>query len=125
MLVSTSTCPLCRHGIDDLDDVRVVLEENMGIFGSHAFELEPKQAEILYVLVENYPKAVSKEKMLGRVYAFNEREPDEKSLSVQMSRLRTLLEDTGWRIETIWGKGWRLSHRAGRGLLMGGKGSRL
>ncbi len=70
-------------------------------------ELTPKTFEVLQLLVERAGEVVTKDEMLGKVWNGNFIE--EGNLPVQISKLRSLLEETSSErfIETVQGSGYR------------------
>lgn len=71
--------------------------------------LSPQCESIARTLYKNYPRVVHREAMFVAMYAGR---PDcdwadQKIMDVQICRIRKILPKGG--VETIWGRGWRLS----------------
>jgi DNA-binding response OmpR family regulator len=101
-------CPCCKQPLPKVEGVAVSLDDNVAIVGGRPIQLTPKQAEILKVLIDRAPATATREHIVYRVWGLNEREATAKNLDVQMHNLRQRICREGIRIQTIWGRGWRL-----------------
>lgn len=75
--------------------------------------LSPKEFDILKYLIENAGEIVTREMLLRDVWNINF-DPQTNVVDVNLVRLRRKLEDgfDGVRLETIWGRGYRLAASA-------------
>lgn len=69
-----------------------------------------QQSRILLVLATHFRQTVRKEAILGAItYDYGaDKAPDPKGIEVQMVRLRRQIKGSGFRIDTVWGEGYRL-----------------
>ncbi len=118
------TCPRCGHDVARLEGIHVVLEENRVWFGERSIKLQGREAEILYLLVDAALRLATKDYVMRNLYAVEAEEPSRKCLDVYMCRLRRVIVRTGYTIETVRGRGWRLVPPAEEGA-EGEEGSRL
>lgn len=74
-----------------------------------AFGLTVREARLFLILQRAPGMQVGKEALLTRLYADQiDDAPDIKIVEAFVSKIRKKLEGTGWRIETIWGVGYKL-----------------
>ncbi len=114
MLLSTSTavaCPVCGHDAADRKGFVVSLEDNAAYVDGMTIQLGGKQAELMFVLAENSPRAVTRETLMGELYIHYADEPDQSIIGVFVCALRRKLAGTSYMIMTVWGKGYRLCRR--------------
>lgn len=104
----TDLCPTCRKPLGEQVRVLVDLESNIAILDGQALFLSPKQAEILECLASAMPLKVHKEELFRNLYQLEQEDPDQKIVDVFICHLRKALQTTGYRIETLWGTGYRL-----------------
>lgn len=65
--------------------------------------------DVLEVLWMRMPHLVTKDSLLSRVYGATDDVPHPKIFCVRVCSLRKMLISTPYFIETVWGKGFRLS----------------
>jgi hypothetical protein len=72
--------------------------------------LTPNERSILVLLMARAGRAVSRGALLDAASYHHgwDREPAPKIVDVYICRLRAKLKGRGWRIETVWGQGYRL-----------------
>ena len=110
MAGARNICPTCNGYIPDAD-TRVDLANNVLTRHGLHVQLQRTGAEIMSVLVGEFPKPVSRDRMIMAVWGINEVAKPDTSLSTHMSRLRPTIEPLGMFIHTVWGFGWRLEQR--------------
>ncbi len=104
-----SECPTCGAPIE-LIGLRVDLESNTVIVDDRAIRLAPREAELLTILSEIYPRVASYEFLLARLYgACGGEDPGRGCVPVFVTKLRGVLRGTNWNIENVWGRGYRLA----------------
>lgn len=87
----------------------VLYPERMELsFDRHKVELSKKEALLLDVLMSQYPRVVSRERLLERLW--DEQFVDENTLNVYVTRVRAKLKELSLEgaIETVRGEGYRL-----------------
>lgn len=70
--------------------------------------LTPVEYALLYALMKRPDAAISRASLLDQALD-PDRQGTERTLDVHVSRLRKKLQAEGWRIQTVWGIGYRLS----------------
>src|SRR5699024_5893414 len=78
-------------------------------FDDKVVMLTKKEADIMEILLERYPKVSGREDLLDTLW-YAEAYVDENTINVNISSVRTMLQDIGitYAIETIRGAGYRL-----------------
>jgi len=75
----------------------------------NTFGFTGREARLFLILKRAPGMQASKEALLNRLYADQiDEAPSAKILDVFICKMRKKLEGTNWRIETIWGAGYRL-----------------
>lgn len=72
-------------------------------------EMPPKELEVLYFLASNPGQLFTRGQLLDQVWGFAV-EVESRTVDVHVKRLRDKLTDCekhGWRIQTIWGRGYK------------------
>lgn len=103
----TGTCPLCGSAVGT-DAFRVDLASNTLLAGGQVRKLRGTVAEIFTVLAKYSPCSVRREALYRAVYGLRLDAPEPKTIDVHICLGRKALAGTGWKIETVWGRGWRL-----------------
>ncbi|MDR1663740.1 MAG: response regulator transcription factor [Clostridiales bacterium] len=93
----------------ELDGIRVAFEMRAVYRNGQPVELTPKEYELLEILVANRNLALSRDKLLERVWGYDF-SGDSRTVDVHIQRLRKKL---GWesRIKTVYKMGYRLEAR--------------
>lgn len=103
------SCPCCGGVMYTKVPVYVDLTANEASVRGQAVKLTPRQAEVLHVLAEAFPRGVDKDRLInmvgGRYATENVREP---CIPVHISHIRRALRPFGVAIECLWGRGYRL-----------------
>ncbi|KKX56054.1 response regulator transcription factor [Brevibacillus borstelensis] len=88
--------------------LRLFLERMELMMGDEKVELSKKEALLLEVLLNQYPRVVSRERLLEKLW--DEQFVDENTLNVYITRVRGKLKELGLDgvIETVRGSGYRL-----------------
>ena len=94
----------------ELDDVRVKLDGRLVYRDGSIVDLTPKEYELLEVLITNRNIALSRDKLLELVWAYDF-DGDSRTVDVHVQKLRRKL---GWenRIKTVYKLGYRLEVKA-------------
>ena len=106
---SPDHCPLCDEPLKKLERIIVDVVASVAVLDNKAIILTPNQAIILDALVTAYPKEVSREFLMSKLYVIEADEPEIKIIDVFICKLRKLLVGTNYKINSIWGRGYRLS----------------
>ncbi|MEJ8547637.1 response regulator [Brevibacillus borstelensis] len=88
--------------------LRLFLERMELTMGEEKVELSKKEALLLEALLNQYPRVVSRERLLEKLW--DEQFVDENTLNVYITRVRGKLKELGLdgAIETVRGSGYRL-----------------
>lgn len=70
--------------------------------------LGPTEKSFFNLLHARMGQTVSRNALMDARYFHADTEPSNKIIDVQMCHLRKKLENTGYRIESIWGMGYRM-----------------
>ena len=76
-------------------------------------EMPPKELEVLYFLASHVNQLFTRGQLLDQVWGFQV-EVESRTVDVHVKRLRDKLvgcEKYGWRIQTIWGRGYKFEVR--------------
>ena len=79
-----------------------------------SLDLTPNEFNLLAYLVEHQERAVSREELLNKVWGFDS-PVETRAADDTVRRLRKKIQDTDTVVETVWGFGFRLKRRDGRG----------
>ena len=92
-------------------ELRVELDKNLALLGERVILLTPSEAELLYALVERYPRTLSFRRCLSALYGNPDNEPPHASdtLKVYISILRRKVGK--WRIVNIHSRGYTIVER--------------
>jgi DNA-binding response OmpR family regulator len=90
-----------RHLIADFDAVDIAVDGG-------AIRLTKREFELLRFLVENRNRVLSRERLLERVWGYNQF-IETRSVDVHVGRLRAKLGPAGEQIETVIGLGYRFA----------------
>lgn len=107
MLQNSLMCPCCNQPVDAafIADPYTLIVTN-GIFTA---KLTPRQFAVAKVLIDAFPKRVTKEEIYDRVFlAPNGDGPEIKIVDVMICKIRPPLAEIGLVIDTVWGVGYRL-----------------
>lgn len=93
-------------------DILINAKEGVGIIDGKPRRFTRAQLKIFEAIYKTYPRVASRDFIMDHVYGlFNDRDdPSEKIIDVQLVKMRKQLIGTNWRIDTIWGAGYRLVH---------------
>ena len=110
MIIETKTdcCPCCYQHLPDIDDVVVSLDENLLMTQGIKVEFTASEAECLHILLEKSPRWVDTGYILDGLYGMMDNQPDDKIVSVYLSKSRGKLRRGGIdniRIESAWSHG--------------------
>lgn len=101
------SCPLCGGALDR-DAVQIDLASNFANVRGRVLKLQGRQAEVLNALNDAYPKPVSRDKLMLRIYGATQEIESDRILDVYICQLRRLLRGTGAELTTIPHHGWVL-----------------
>jgi DNA-binding response OmpR family regulator len=105
----SNLCPCCRQKIAD-SPLRVSLEFNTVICGNMALEIEPRQAELVYVLRKHWPRNVHNDRLISQVWGAMP--VDEAAVRTTIYQTRKALEPIGYTIRNSRKQGYRLEKMA-------------
>lgn len=101
-------CPTCGQKLPSDLALHVDLEVNVAVANGVAVALTGMQAELLSLLAASPSRTVSKALLMANLYPVND-EVEEKILDVMVCKIRPSLGKAGIVIETVWGRGYRVS----------------
>lgn len=93
--------------------LRVDLGSQTVTVGGRTVDLTRVEREVLATLARRPGAAITRAALVDAALD-PDRQGSERTLDVHVSRLRKKLGDEGWRVETVWGIGYRLSAAAER-----------
>jgi DNA-binding winged helix-turn-helix (wHTH) protein len=111
-----TVCPCCLQALPVDDTLRVDLATNTLIFAGKAHRMRGRAAEILHVLAEAYPMAVTYPTLKDRVFGVASVVANEQNnLDVNLSHIRRALKDLNlpFAVKTIWGRALKLERTDG------------
>lgn len=84
------------------------------LYAPKAWRLTPSEEGVLLVLYGAKTRVVHRERMLIGLYGILADAPDQKTLDVFVCKIRRKLMEAQARIsiETVWGRGWRLTEES-------------
>ena len=100
-------CPTCGRKLPESLSLRVDLEVGVAVANGKAVMLTPTEAELLTLIASTGTRVASTEFLMAGLYNLDE--PDENIIKVWICHLRKKLSKIGVTIETVWGKGVRIS----------------
>lgn len=103
-------CPLCGSLIET-DEITLLPERGMVASGGLFALLTGKETAVLQALVEAFPRVLSKEQIMDRIYLGPDEEPEIKIVDVFVCKLRKKIDPLGLRIDTVWGSGYAMAVR--------------
>lgn len=87
--------------------LRISLPERQAYLEDEKLDLTPTEFSLISYLMEHCGRAVSREELLKSVWRF-ETEVDTRATDDVVKRLRKKLKDSGVRISSVWGYGFKL-----------------
>jgi DNA-binding response OmpR family regulator len=105
-----------RSAQDVLTFADLVIDQRTKTVTAHGkpLDLTPNEFNLLAYLVEHQERAVSREELLNKVWGFDS-PVETRAADDTVRRLRKKIQDTDTVVETVWGFGFRLKRRDGRG----------
>ena len=109
-------CPLCDQEYKGHKGIYVDTYESEIIIDGRRLKLTRKQTELLAILIRISPRIARKEFLMDCMYGMAPEvdEPNQKIVDVFVCRIREQLVPTRFRIETVWGSGYRLREKDGQ-----------
>lgn len=105
-------CPTCGSTLPS-DRIVVDLNVNVVAYGDDKVKLQPRQAELLSILLKNYPKPMARERLKALLFGHNlDEETGYAYVSVQIHHLRKRLKDLPMRIKNHTHVGYALEIKA-------------
>ena len=107
----TYGCPLCGSAIPDDGRILIDLEGGLVVGGGHVANLTAQEFALFDALWSARPRTLSKEKLLNALYGLKPGgdEPEIKIIDVFICKARPKLLPLGVTVETVWGKGYRIT----------------
>jgi len=102
-------CPCCDRPLDPQGDLVVSLETNTVTFRGIAKRLQPRRIEVLKVLADSMPRAVTAEALISKVFGLDEPDNARNAIAVHISLLRKDLLPLGLTILTYQKRSYILS----------------
>lgn len=95
--MKAGTCPCCGADVDP-ERVLVDLDSNVLTYNGKSIDLTPKAAEIAYVLAKEFPKAISRDLLIRKVYGRAQNFCVDKEIVNRVNHLQRKLESVGLSI---------------------------
>lgn len=113
MLQPACTCPTCGSEYP-FDVPRVDLNRNIIICRKGWRKLTPREAEIMAVVIDRYPRMATMADIFAGIYGMAD-EPENATymLRVYITKLRSRLKPIGWTLINIHSRGYRLAEWEG------------
>lgn len=105
---TTCACPTCGQILSD-SELRIDLNANVLICDGVAIKITKRQAEVIWLLLKNYPNVTATDRILDTIW----RDSDSTLLGLrsQVTYCRRILELIGWTIKSEHNIGYRLVHK--------------
>lgn len=100
-------CPCCGQTTRG-ENIRVDLGENMFYFNGQGMRLQPRLAELAFILARRMPETVSHDVIIGQMWGDAEPASAENSIKVAVGQLRIKLRTIGLTIVNTWARGYRM-----------------
>ena len=92
----------------ELGDFKLLSTERQVFIADEEIDLTPKEFELLKLMATNPGRAFSREFLLEHIWGY-EYDGFDRTVDTHILRLRKKLGDTGDRISTVWGVGYRFA----------------
>lgn len=112
--MESSACPCCGQTLPVSDEL-IVDAGGIVVRRGRFATLTQNEHSILLSLQQAAPRIRSKEQLLVDLYWDEHEEPEIKIIDVWICKLRKKLRPLGVKIDTVWGRGYRLLPVAERG----------
>lgn len=91
----------------EFDNLTIDVNSYKVIYRGEEIKMPPKEFELLYYLASNKNHVFTREQLLCEVWGYDY-PGDSRTVDVHVKRLREKLqEDEGWKLETVWGVGYK------------------
>jgi DNA-binding response OmpR family regulator len=100
-------CPTCGQKLPPRQELRVDSEIGAAVANGRAVMLTPTEAELLTLIVSTGTRVATNDFLISGLYNLDE--PSGEIIKVWIHHLRKKLSKIGVSIETVWGKGVRIS----------------
>lgn len=101
-------CPCCLSIVEGLQYLADPLTCKIAIAGK-TVSMKTQQFRLANYLLARYPLNATRDQIYHAVFMNSRGEgPESKIIDVTISRLRPVLVDLGFAIQTIWGSGYKL-----------------
>lgn len=109
----TCSCPTCGQTLP-IATVQLEAEAGLVIAAGRFAQLTRHEVALFEKLWASGARVVSKEQLMTAIYSLNvEEEPEIKIIDVYVCKLRRKLKDMGFKIQTVWGSGYRMTWETG------------
>ena len=89
------------------DDLKISISDYTVFNMGKQIEMPPKELELLYFLASNPNRVFTREQLLNNIWGYDYM-GDTRTVDVHIKRIRAKLqENSGWRILTVWGIGYK------------------
>ena len=103
------TCPTCGQSLNGDKGITVDEETGSVIVDGEVIILTRKPSLVLGGIVKCSPRIASKAYLMDYVYGLEtDNEPHIKIIDVYISKIRPQIKHTRFKIETVWGYGYKL-----------------
>ncbi len=94
------------------DNITINLSNYQLILDGQAYEIPPKELELLFFLASNPNKVFTRDQLLSSVWGYDYF-GDSRTVDVHIKRIREKIEDKGtnWGLKTVWGVGYKFEVR--------------
>ncbi|OFI06580.1 transcriptional regulatory protein SrrA [Clostridium acetireducens DSM 10703] len=96
-----------KDEILNFEDLSIDINSYIVLYREKEIKMPPKEFELLYYLASNKNRVFTREQLLCEVWGYDY-PGDSRTVDVHIKRLREKLpEGTNWKIETVWGVGYK------------------
>lgn len=100
-------CSCCGQMVPEESPLRVDLDDNTVVKGGQSIHLQPRQAELLAILLKHTPQYLNHERIAALMFS-NQDVYAMESIRVHVHRLRKTLEPLGYTVQNRFGVGYRV-----------------
>lgn len=104
----TRTCPACGQSVENLTGILIDSETNDILIDGVLIHFRLLESTIFNVLYKRSPNLVTPDRLMDVLYANKPDEPLIAIINVTICTIRRKIQGTRIRIESIWGRGYRL-----------------
>ena len=104
----TRTCPACGQSVENLTGILIDSETNDILINGVLIHFRQLESTIFNTLYKRSPNLVTPDRLMDVLYADKPDELFAAIINVTICTIRRKIRGTRVRIESIWGRGYRL-----------------